>query len=143
MSKAFIQKPAPAFNAKAVHPNGEFVDIKLSDYKGTLLNINGNYVHLFGLSWYKYLICRILYRKIFGSLLLSARLVSVKLFSLNLSMFIYPVQFLFLYFNTNLTCCICLCPSSPNLCIFNILSFKMQVFQEFLKLIYARVSSSD
>ena len=49
MSKAFIQKPAPAFNAKAVASNGEFVDIQLSDYKGTLLNINGNYFHLFDL----------------------------------------------------------------------------------------------
>jgi hypothetical protein len=35
MSKAFIQKPAPEFSAKAVAKNGEFVDIKLSDYKGT------------------------------------------------------------------------------------------------------------
>lgn len=34
MSKAFIQKPAPSFNAKAVL-KGEFVDIKLSDYKGS------------------------------------------------------------------------------------------------------------
>lgn len=41
MSKAFIQKPAPAFSAKAVDKFGEFVDIKLSDYKGMLLNING------------------------------------------------------------------------------------------------------
>ncbi|XP_046839924.1 peroxiredoxin-1-like isoform X2 [Xenia sp. Carnegie-2017] len=36
MSKAFIQKPAPSFNAKAVL-KGEFVDIKLSDYKGKYL----------------------------------------------------------------------------------------------------------
>ena len=47
MSKAFIQKPAPAFSAKAIDKSGEFVDIKLSDYKGTLLNINGNYFPLF------------------------------------------------------------------------------------------------
>jgi alkyl hydroperoxide reductase subunit AhpC len=37
MSKAFIQKPAPAFSAKAVDKTGEFVDIKLSDYKGSVL----------------------------------------------------------------------------------------------------------
>ncbi|CAB3991898.1 oxire in [Paramuricea clavata] len=37
MSKAFIQKPAPAFSAKAVDKTGEFVDIKLSDYKGKYL----------------------------------------------------------------------------------------------------------
>jgi len=37
MSKAFVTKPAPNFEAKAVAPNGEFVDIKLSDYKGKYL----------------------------------------------------------------------------------------------------------
>ncbi|XP_028404554.1 peroxiredoxin-1-like isoform X3 [Dendronephthya gigantea] len=37
MSKAFVQKPAPAFSAKAVDQDGEFVDIKLSDYKGKYL----------------------------------------------------------------------------------------------------------
>lgn len=36
MSKAFVQKPAPAFTAKAVDKHGEFVDIQLSDYKGTV-----------------------------------------------------------------------------------------------------------
>ena len=29
-----IQKPAPDFSATAVMPNGDFKDIKLSDYKG-------------------------------------------------------------------------------------------------------------
>lgn len=35
MSKAFIQKPAPAFSGTAVNKYGEFIDIKLSDYTGT------------------------------------------------------------------------------------------------------------
>lgn len=34
MSKAFIQKPAPAFAGTAVNHHGEFIDLKLSDYKG-------------------------------------------------------------------------------------------------------------
>lgn len=34
MSKAYIQKPAPSFCGTAVK-DGEFVDVKLSDYKGT------------------------------------------------------------------------------------------------------------
>lgn len=34
MSQARVQKPAPAFTATAVFPNGEFKEIKLSDYKG-------------------------------------------------------------------------------------------------------------
>lgn len=34
MSKAFIQKPAPPFAGTAVNNYGEFIDIKLSDYKG-------------------------------------------------------------------------------------------------------------
>nr|QBB00202.1 peroxiredoxin [Teladorsagia circumcincta] len=33
MSKAFIGKPAPDFATKAVY-NGDFIDVKLSDYKG-------------------------------------------------------------------------------------------------------------
>ncbi|RCN32053.1 hypothetical protein ANCCAN_22157 [Ancylostoma caninum] len=33
MSKAFIGKPAPDFATKAVF-DGDFVDVKLSDYKG-------------------------------------------------------------------------------------------------------------
>lgn len=37
MSKAYVTKPAPNFEATAVAPNGEFVDIKLSDYKGKYL----------------------------------------------------------------------------------------------------------
>lgn len=32
--KARIQHPAPEFSAKAVNPDGEFVDLKLSDYRG-------------------------------------------------------------------------------------------------------------
>lgn len=34
MSKAFIQKPAPPFSGTAVNKYGEFIDLKLSDYKG-------------------------------------------------------------------------------------------------------------
>jgi hypothetical protein len=34
MSKAVIQKPAPPFAGTAVNKHGEFIDIKLSDYKG-------------------------------------------------------------------------------------------------------------
>ncbi|KAK2569640.1 Peroxiredoxin [Acropora cervicornis] len=37
MSKAFIQKPAPAFSGTAVNKYGEFIDIKLSDYAGKYL----------------------------------------------------------------------------------------------------------
>ena len=39
MSKAFVTKPAPNFEATAVAPNGEFVTVKLSDYKGKYLVI--------------------------------------------------------------------------------------------------------
>lgn len=34
---AFIGKPAPDFTATAVMPDGQFKDIKLSDYKGKLM----------------------------------------------------------------------------------------------------------
>ncbi|XP_032221333.1 peroxiredoxin-1 isoform X1 [Nematostella vectensis] len=34
MSKTAIQKPAPAFSGTAVNKHGEFIDLKLSDYKG-------------------------------------------------------------------------------------------------------------
>lgn len=34
MSKAFVTKPAPAFDAEALLANGEFGNIKLSDYAG-------------------------------------------------------------------------------------------------------------
>ena len=34
MSKAQIQKPAPPFSGTAVNVNGEFIDLKLSDFKG-------------------------------------------------------------------------------------------------------------
>ncbi|XP_020600978.1 peroxiredoxin-1-like isoform X1 [Orbicella faveolata] len=37
MSKAFIQKPAPPFSGTAVNKYGEFMDLKLSDYKGKYL----------------------------------------------------------------------------------------------------------
>lgn len=37
MSKARVTKPAPHFEAKAVSTDGQFVDIKLSDYKGKYL----------------------------------------------------------------------------------------------------------
>ena len=36
MSKAFVQKPAPNFEATAVDPDGDFKTVKLSDYKGKL-----------------------------------------------------------------------------------------------------------
>lgn len=36
MSKAFIQKPAPPFSGTAVNTYGEFIDVKLSDYKGMI-----------------------------------------------------------------------------------------------------------
>jgi len=39
MSKAFVTKPAPNFEATAVAPNGEFKTVKLSDYKGKYLVI--------------------------------------------------------------------------------------------------------
>lgn len=35
--KAFIGKPAPDFTATAVMPDGQFKDIKLSDYKGKFM----------------------------------------------------------------------------------------------------------
>lgn len=44
MSKAFIQNPAPPFSAKAVQ-DGEFVDIKLSDYKGMCYVIMQVYIY--------------------------------------------------------------------------------------------------
>ena len=34
---AVIGKPAPAFTANAVQPDGSFKPVKLSDYKGALL----------------------------------------------------------------------------------------------------------
>merc|ERR1719378_1459347 len=37
MSKAAIQKPAPHFQGTAVTPEGDFIDVKLSDYKGKYL----------------------------------------------------------------------------------------------------------
>jgi len=37
MSKAFVQKQAPDFEAEAVLPSGEFGKVKLSDYKGKYL----------------------------------------------------------------------------------------------------------
>ncbi|XP_074643838.1 peroxiredoxin-1-like isoform X2 [Tubulanus polymorphus] len=37
MSEARVQKPAPVFEATAVSENGEFVTVKLSDYKGKYL----------------------------------------------------------------------------------------------------------
>merc|ERR1712212_842122 len=37
MSKAYVTKPAPNFEATAIAPNGEFVNLKLSDYKGKYL----------------------------------------------------------------------------------------------------------
>lgn len=37
MSKAFVQKPAPSFEAEAVLADGQFGKVKLSDYKGKYL----------------------------------------------------------------------------------------------------------
>jgi len=37
MSKAFVTQPAPDFEATAVSPNGEFTQVKLSDYKDRYL----------------------------------------------------------------------------------------------------------
>jgi len=37
MGKAFVTKPAPYFEGKAVATDGEFKDVKLSDYKGKYL----------------------------------------------------------------------------------------------------------
>jgi len=37
MSKAFVTKPAPYFEGQAVATDGEFIDVKLSDYKGKYL----------------------------------------------------------------------------------------------------------
>ncbi|XP_002165222.1 peroxiredoxin-2 isoform X1 [Hydra vulgaris] len=37
MAKAFIQKPAPHFEGTAVSPSGDFIEVKLSDYKGKYL----------------------------------------------------------------------------------------------------------
>ena len=34
MSKAFVQKPAPAFKATALMPDGQFKPVSLEDYKG-------------------------------------------------------------------------------------------------------------
>jgi len=36
-SKAFVQKPAPSFEAEAVMPDGSFKTVKLADYKGKYL----------------------------------------------------------------------------------------------------------
>lgn len=33
-TKAFVQKPAPAFTATTVFEHGEFKEVSLSDYKG-------------------------------------------------------------------------------------------------------------
>ncbi|XP_065834167.1 peroxiredoxin-1-like isoform X2 [Oscarella lobularis] len=37
MSKAFVQREAPAWSATAVMPDGSFKDLKLSDYRGKYL----------------------------------------------------------------------------------------------------------
>lgn len=42
--KAFIGKPAPDFTATAVMPDGQFKDIKLSDYKGKFMCLS-NYTN--------------------------------------------------------------------------------------------------
>lgn len=42
--KAFIGKPAPDFTATAVMPDGQFKDIKLSDYRGKFMCLS-NYIN--------------------------------------------------------------------------------------------------
>lgn len=37
--KAHIGKPAPDFTAKAVMPDGQFKDLRLSEYKGMILTL--------------------------------------------------------------------------------------------------------
>ena len=37
MSQAFVQKPAPQFQGTAVDKSGNFVELKLSNYKGKYL----------------------------------------------------------------------------------------------------------
>ena len=65
MSKAFVQREAPAWSATAVMPDGSFKDLKLSDYRGRRdCAPRGTIVTP---SWY---------RKVSRFLLLSARLVS-------------------------------------------------------------------
>lgn len=39
---AFIGKPAPDFQATAVMPDGQFKDIRLSDYKGKFVIVIGS-----------------------------------------------------------------------------------------------------
>ena len=36
MSQAFVQKPAPQFQGTAVDKSGNFVELKLSNYKGNI-----------------------------------------------------------------------------------------------------------
>lgn len=75
MSKAFIQKPAPPFSGTAVNSYGEFIDVKLSDYKGMINKMQ--YLPALQCNMVDYFnfilsVCR----KIPGSVLLSPRFVS-------------------------------------------------------------------
>ena len=42
---AVIGKPAPAFTANAVQPDGSFKPVKLSDYKGALPAASAAFLH--------------------------------------------------------------------------------------------------
>ena len=53
MSKAFVQKPAPHFQGTAVGTDGDFKEIKLSDYKGRPYD----YVEVLVVSFYFYRTC--------------------------------------------------------------------------------------
>lgn len=74
MSKAFIQKPAPPFSGTAVNHYGEFVDIKLSDFKGMRSAFYWKKCALFLLI--SLTVFLFICRKICGAFLLPAELVS-------------------------------------------------------------------
>lgn len=75
MSKAFIQKPAPAFAGTAVNHHGEFIDVKLSDYKGER-SFSRLYTGLLRSVAFAHNLLLCFYRKISGFVLLSPRFVS-------------------------------------------------------------------
>ena len=77
MSKAQIQKPAPPFSGTAINKHGEFVDLKLSDYKGMNFVICSEFRISMTIypcfTPYLLLLCC---RQIFGTVFLSTGLVS-------------------------------------------------------------------
>ena len=78
MSKAFIQKPAPPFSGTAVNTYGEFIDVKLSDYKGMIKYVQYLPTPQCNVVVYFNSILSIC-RKISGSVLLSPRFVSINM----------------------------------------------------------------